>query len=217
MESMTQFRFRAFTLLEVLMAVTIFLLLAGGIFAAVSTATRTATDLTLARLQSERIDGLHRFLSHLCANLPATSTVELRVDSSREKSGSPELLISPAPAFTDFSSSHRSGGLVLGLTKNEQGVVSFSAANFDASLSGPDRDKDILRAPWIFLLPDVVRTRWRFQSQEQAGWQETWAPGQGRPVLAEFELVLSDGSTELWQFAIPRIQKPAQPKESPAP
>lgn len=198
------------------MAVTIFLLLAGGIFAAVSTATRTATDLTLARLQSERIDALHRFLSHLFANLPPTSALELRVDSSREKSGATELLISPAPAFADFATSRRSGGLVLGLAKSEQSAVSFSATNFDATLSGADRDKDLLRTPWISLLPDVVRTRWRFQSPEQAGWQETWAPGQGRPVLAEFELVLADGSTELWQFALPRIQKPTQPKESPA-
>ena len=191
------------------MAVTIFLLLAGGIFAAVSTASRTAADLTLSRLQSERLDALHRFLSHLWANLPTTATLELRIDSKRLKAGSAELLISPAPSFADFASATRSGGLALGLSA-DSGSPTFSAANFDAALSGSSRDEDLLHSPWIPLLPEVTAIRWRFQPEGQAGWQEVWRPENGRPVLADLEIGLSDGSSEQWLFVIPRLQKISQ-------
>ncbi len=195
-----------FTLLEVLMALAIFLMLAGGIFAAVSVSTRVSADLTLARLEDERSDALQRFLRQLFVNLPGTARFELRM----QKGGGQELLVTSAPEFANFSAqSVPAGGVALGAVAGDAGAPVFSLANFDETASPEDRDHQLRDAAWIGLLPDVTAVRWRFAADEGSGWQETWDQGKGRPGLAEIEITMSDGGSRQWQFLIPKVSASA--------
>ncbi len=196
-----------FTLLEVLFSLAIFLMLSGGIFAAVSVSTRVSADLTLARLEDERADALQRFLRQLFVNLPGTAQFELRVRSAGKGGGGQELLVTSAPEFANFSSqSIPSGGLALGTTSGEYGTQVFSLANFDDTTSPEDRDRQLRGAAWIGLLPDVTAVRWRFAADENSGWQETWDYTKGRPGLVELDITMTDGNHQLWHFLVPKVQ-----------
>jgi len=196
-----------FTLLEVLFSLAIFLMLAGGIFAAVSVSTRVSADLTLARLEDERADALQRFLRQLFVNLPSTAQFELRTQSSEKGGSGQELLVSSAPEFANFSAqSITSGGLALGTIASAAGPMAFALANFDDAASPEERDRQLRGPIWIGLLPDVSAVRWRFAANENSGWQETWDQTKGRPGLAELEITLNDGGRRQWQFLIPPVK-----------
>lgn len=197
---------RGFTLLEVLISVAIFLLIAGGIFEAVSISMKASRDISMARLESERIDSFQRFGRLLFSDLPGDSRVELRVRQGRGGRDIVELLLSPVPALADFSSDSRpSGGLALSALPDRAGAYTISAANFDDEASPVERDEALEAAVWIPLLPGVKSIRWKFAAPDSPWLEETWPAGRGRPTLAELELGLADGENSRFQFAIPRM------------
>jgi len=204
---------RAFTLLEVLLSVTIFLLLAGGIFAAVTVTMKASSEVALVRLESERLDALQRFLRHVFSNLPGETRLELRIRQWKSRGDVVELLFAPAPEFASFSqNANESGGLVLGAMPDGSGAFTFSLANYGAEGSADVRDKQLQDAAWTAMLPGVRKIRWRFAGSETTGLQETWLPANGRPGLADLEITLADGSAKHWQFLIPEIVSPAAPR-----
>lgn len=196
---------KGFTLLEVLLSLAIFLLLAGGIFAAVSVSTRVSTDLTVARLDGERLDAMQGFLRRMFSNVPGTARFELRVRQHERGESGVELLVGGAPEFTCFSQALPSGGVAISAQPDARGAYRFSLANYDDTASEVERDRQLRQADWIGMLPDVKAVRWRFASNEGRGWRETWKPGDGRPGLAELEITLSSGDKALWQFFIPAV------------
>lgn len=196
-----------FTLLEVLLSVAIFLLLVGGIFAAVSAATSASTQIALNQLETERFDSLQRFLRQVFLNLPGDARLELKTRPTGGSGNVIELQISPAPEFTDFSqNSLLAGGLCIAAIPDSKGNFRLCVTNFDSELPLSERDKQLSNATWIAMLSDVREIRWRFAGIDNPGLQETWQTSNGRPGLANFELTMSDGSTKEWQFFIPVVQ-----------
>lgn len=207
----------AFTLLEVLLSVAIFLLLAGGIFAAVSVTMKAANEITLTRLESERIDAFQRFVRVLFSNLPGRARAELRVRQWEGKGSVVELLLAPAPEFADFSrNAAETGGIALSAVPDGSGFFTLSLKNFGSELSPEDRDRQLRGPGWIALLPGVQEIRWRFASSNMPGLQETWDANNGRPALADLELTLADGSRKHLQCLIPEVQ-PISAQAAPAP
>ena len=207
---------RAFTLLEVLLSVTIFLLLAGGIFAAVTVSIKASGEIVRIGQEAERLDALQRFLRQVFSNLPGAARLELRIRSAGRRGAAVELLLWPVPEFASFSqNAQQSGGLALSAIPDGSGWLTFSLANFGAELSAENRDQHLQRAAGIVMLPGVRKIRWRFAAAETSGLQETWEPANGRPGLANLEITMADGTEKHWQFFIPAIQaageKAAQP------
>lgn len=195
---------RGFTLLEVLISVAIFLLIAGGIFEAVSISMKASRDISVARLESERLDSFQRFGRLVFSNLPRDARVELRVRQGRARGDIVELLLSPVPALADFSrDSRQSGGLALSAMPDQAGAYTIAAANFDSESSAAERDRALEATVWIPLLPGVKSIRWRFAAPESPRLEETWAEGRGRPTLADLEFTMADGEAPHFQFAIP--------------
>ena len=202
-----------FTLLEVLLSVAIFLLLAGGIFTAVSVTMTASGEITLARLESERLDALQRFLRTLFSNLPGPAQIELRVRPGAGRGNVVELLLAPTPDFVNFSRhAEESGGIVLSALPDESGRFTLAFKNFGAELSPQDRDRQLSGPGWIALLPGIREVRWRFSSSNDKGFQETWDAANGRPALAELDLRLADGSRRTFQCLIPHVQPQAPPR-----
>ncbi len=199
---------RAFTLLEVLLSVAIFLLLAGGIFAAVSATTQVSTEVALMRIESERFDALQGFLRKLFSNLPPAARLELRARDAGASGAVVELLISQAPAFAVFTrGGKRDEGLALAAIPDKRGALALSLSNIDVQ-SLQNRDQELQAAFWITLMPDIRQIRWRFAATQTTGLQETWVPNDGRPGLADLEISLRDGTSRHWQFFIPAVQIP---------
>lgn len=200
---------RGFTLVEVLISVGIFILIAGGIFQAVSTATSASSEIGLARLEADRLDSFDRFTRSVFANLPGDATFDLRVRQGGRAGSNIELLLTSTPSLADFSrNGTQTGGLALSARPDQSGAYTLCAANFDGEASASDRDKALEAVPWIPLLQGVRQIRWRFQSPDRNTLEETWQTDQGRPVLVDLDLVLASG--EVWhsQFLIPKVSAP---------
>lgn len=195
---------KGFTLLEVLLSVAIFLLIAGGIYLAVSAATRASADIALARLDSERMDSFQRFLRTVFSNLPRDAKVELRVRSGPASAGVIELLLSPVPDLADFTrDAQETGGAAISAIPDGAGTYTISVANFDSEADPTKRDKQIENANWIPLLREIRDIRWRFLAANAQDFEEAWDAGKGRPVLADLAVTLPDGGISDFQFAIP--------------
>jgi len=200
---------RGFTLLEVLLSVSIFLLLAGGIFTAVTVTTKASAEVALVRRETERFDALQRFLRQVFSNLPASTQLELRVRPVPSLGRAVEVLIAPAPEFADLSApTEQAGDLALGAIPDGTGALTFSLTNFNGTLSTTERDRQLENASWIPLLPGVADFRWRFAGTETSGLQETWEPANGRPALADLVVTMTDGTIKHWQFLIPELARP---------
>ncbi len=207
---------RAFTLLEVLLAVTIFLLLAGGIFAAVTVSIKASGEIVRIGQEAERLDALQRFLRQIFSNLPGTARIELRVRPVSGRGNAVELLLWPVPEFASFSQNAReTGGLALGALPDGSGMFTLSLTNFGAELSADNRDKQMQGAAWTAMLPGIREVQWRFAAAETNGLQETWDPSNGRPGLANLEITMADGTEKHWQFLIPALQPPGDVAPQP--
>lgn len=201
-----------FTLLEVLLSTAIFVLLAGGIFTAVSVSLTASSAVTLARWDSERLDAMQRLLQKLFSSLPANSRFELRARSMGGKTAA-ELLISEAPAWAAFTRSSGERGIAICGLPDGSGSTMLSVANFNAEESTDRRDAKLQDAAWMKLLPNMRGVRWRFAKAESTGGlQETWEAGEGRPSMINLEFQMTDGSSHSWFFHVPRLQAAPSPK-----
>ena len=205
-------RRNGFTLLEVLLSTAIFVLLAGGIFTAVSVSLTASSAVTLARWDSERLDAMQRLLQKLFSSTPANSRFELRVRSVAGKT-TPELLLSEAPAWAAFTRASGERGIAICSLPEAGGSTVLSVANFNSEESTDRRDAKLQEAAWMKLLPNVRGVRWRFaKADSTGGLQETWEAGEGRPAMVNLEFQMTDGSSHSWFFDVPRLQAAPSPK-----
>ncbi len=198
---------RAFTLIEVLVSVAIFIMLAGGIFSAVSVAVTASADVSEAQLATARMDAFQRFVRVMFLNLPADASIDLRIRQEAGKGAVVEMLVWPAPEIADFGGAGaRSDGLALAARPDGAGAFTICLANFDASEEDTARrDAELESLTWLPILPEVRTLRWRFGEANGTPLVETWKPEQGRPSMVDLELTRLDGSVLPLQFWLPPI------------
>lgn len=200
-----------FSLVEVLLALSIFMLLAGGIYAAVSVTIDASAAVAEARVQSERLDGMERLLRETFLTLPGDSTTEVR-----RRGEALDMQISPSPSWTLFSRGAGEQGLAFSVQPQVNGRGTLAVANFAVHPSPQRVEAELSAASWISLLPDLQNVRWRLAGTKSGGrWQETWEAGNGRPALVNLEFQLADGTPVSWFFKVPAIgtvQKAEEPR-----
>ncbi len=202
---------RGFTLVEVLVSVAIFIMLAGGIFTAVSVAVTASSEVSTAQLETARRDAFQRFVRVLFLNLPADAKLDLRIRQAAGRGDIVELLLWPAPEIADFGGpGQRSDGLALAARPDGDGAFTISVANFDASEDEVRRDAWLEETDWLPILPEVRTLRWRFGQANGTPLVETWKPDQGRPSMIDLELTRLDGSVLPLQFWLPPIAADAE-------
>jgi len=197
-------RLKGFTLLEVLMAVAIFILLAGGIFATIQSALRASAELSEAQLETSRDEAFERFCRHLFLNLPADSRIELHSQRWDPFGDLAVLLIWPAPPGMDLSLPH-GDGVVLALVPDGSGNLELAVTGFSSELSPGARERYLQGATWTKLLPKITWVRWRFVSQTDPKYVESWTAENGRPALVELTLGRGAKSEESFQLQVPVV------------
>lgn len=196
---------RAFTLVEIMVSVAIFVLLVGGIFSAVQAAFTTSNVIIETQLQTERFNAFQQFLRRLFVSLPANAMVELRIRGAAGRGDVIELLMWPMPEHLRFGSM-AGDGLALSAVPDGRGRFTFSVGYFLTSDPPEVRDAVLEEAEWLPLLPDVARVRWKFADARNPILSETWGQNSGRPGLAELELEMADGTQATFDFWIPPLE-----------
>lgn len=198
----------AFTLIEMVLALSIFVLLIAGIFAIANGTLELSNDLTYAQERAMMRQNLVEFFRKSFRTLPGDAALELKVKSV---GGSylPTLSIynggtsfSPGPALSPESSvevytEERPGGYL------RIGIRGLDADQTQAALQNKPVKVD--KRAELPLLDNVARFEWKFYDARSGQWESNWQHQRGRPMFAELNLALDDGQEIRAVFWIPPI------------
>jgi prepilin-type N-terminal cleavage/methylation domain-containing protein len=203
----------AFTLIEIVIAMTILGMITGTLFALIQGSVRGAAEIE--RIQREN-DSINRFLD-LCrrtfTTMPSTATLTLTLlDPNSPTTSGQEITISGAPHSFGFGFNPLSyKDTILGLRPDPNAVTDQNGAllNYlclsredlipqtDANGMALRQETTGLSAPdeqgryWMPLLPEVVSVKWRFYKEADQTWLEEWDDSNW-PDLIDIQLVMKD-------------------------
>jgi type II secretory pathway pseudopilin PulG len=197
---------RAFTLFEVLIAIAIFMLLAGGIFATVQAAFTSSAQIAGSQLDAERLDAFTQLVRRLFVSLPADAKVEMRIRKQADRGDVIEVLAWPAPNFLHFGA-ESGDGIALSAQPDGRGGFRMALGWFSSKDSPDERDRKLEREDFLTLLPGVKEVHWKFAPQRSSLLDDKWPAGSGRPGLVELALVLPPDRLVTSDFWVPPLQR----------
>ena len=217
----------AFTLIEIVIAMTILGMITGTLFALIQGSVRGAAEIE--RIQREN-DSINRFLD-LCrrtfTTMPSTATLTLTLlDPNSPTTSGQEITISGAPHSFGFGFNPLSyKDTILGLRPDPNAVTDQNGAllNYlclsredlipqtDANGMALRQETTGLSAPdeqgryWMPLLPEVVNLKWRFYKEADQTWLEEWDDSDW-PELIEIQLVMKDRTAPIRMvYSVPTL------------
>ena len=208
---------QGFTLLEVVISMLILALLAGSVYAIVSSsleASRTATD---QQLVLRRLDAFLRITRDAFLNLPAEGSITLEI--GRGRGGEPEQrLILGKPQGIFGLPSLAGGALVLASRAAADGTRTMTLLKIPANATDRER-AEALEAPGVPLLPKLRKPQWSFKAAApNSDWKEELPAGSPRPVLARLSLEIDELPEPIEAaFYLPPLGMPPASTNSSAP
>ncbi len=215
----------AFTLIEVVVALTILAMITGTLFAIIQGSVRAATQIERLQRENDSINRLLDVLRKSFTTLPSTATLTL-TSAQESATRQQELLITGAPNTLGFGPKPISySATTLSLRPDLQGRADETGnplynlslsrddlipqTNENSMALGVELDgvlaQDEQGRHWMPLLPDVSTLLWRFYRQSDDTWYEDWSRSEW-PDLIEIQLVMRDRVTPLRMvFGVPTI------------
>lgn len=201
-----------FTLLEIIIALSIFVMIMAGVFAIAKGSMELSETMTLTQERSMTRQNFVEFLRQSFRRLPGDAEIRLTVQSVRGAyvpvvqvfnggdafSPGPAL---PPEASVELFAQDKPGGyfrVALRLLDDKQTNSMRSGAG-----KRPPVGKDDIVMP---LIDNVARFEWKFQDSQNGKWENTWK-GQARPLFAELTFALDDGVVTRSVFWIPPIMR----------
>ncbi len=199
-----------FTLIEMLLAIAIFILLVGAVYTVVSVALSASANLGDQQMEARRIGAFQDFLRRGFVNLPAEAEISLRARSRGALGKGMELLIRPAAgAFEVGPSSGQGSGVVLGTMADKKGNTQFSIARFPARLDQDALTQYLDNALWVPVLDKIDSLRWRFWDKNLNQFVETWDKGQEHPEMIELTFAIVGEPPLTCIFRLPSLGQSA--------
>lgn len=197
-------RRRAFTLVELVLALAILAMLAGVLFAIVDSTLRTAAQLRERQDRTREVNAFLALCRKVFQNMPGSMSFEARVIPDG-KNFSTGLVFRDAPGLlwwgddkTPYSST------VLGARTQVGGLAGIGILQ-DTGENIADYLKDGKESrPWLILLPDLREVHWRFYGPGGNAWVEEWSNTAVRPTYVELTLVTAD-ETHAYVFRVPPV------------
>ena len=218
-----------FTLLEMVVALAVFVIIIAGVFAIAQGSMELSTDMRVSQERSMIRQNFIEFLRESFRRLPGDADITLEVQAARG-SYVPTLSVfnggdafTPGPAIgpdasVDLFANEMPGGyLRVGLRMVDADETSQRR---NAQGLAPQRRKGGPNDVVLPLIDRVGRFEWQFYDAQQQKWVNTWK-GPGRPLFAELKFALDDGDVSRSVFWIPPIMKrplngvPMQPALGP--
>lgn len=207
---------RAFTLIEVILALGILALLTGAIYS-ISSAALDASKATLdEQFAVRRLESFLRVTRDAFLNLPREGSVQLRITRSSGGAPVPELVFQEAAGLFGIPSLG-GGSLILAARPRADGSRTFSLLRVPKGIQGTELERLSSGNNWIPLLPRVEKVKWTFLANGE--WKEEWPEGSGRPLAVRLQMDYLElpGIPVDSQFWIPALGQAPQPAPPPAP
>ncbi len=204
-------RLPAFTLIEVVIGITILSMITATLFAIIRGSVRGAAEIEHIQRESDSVNRFIELSRRAFTTLPSTATLTLKMVQNTEPIIQ-ELTLAGVPDCFPFGMSPISlkdttlrirphpDGLA---DSNEMPLHYLSLSREDIIPQTDDRQSSNrqsttgMYAPdeegryWMPLLPDVVSLKWRFYAEKDKTWSEEWSKSEW-PDLIEAQLVLKD-------------------------
>ena len=205
-------RARGFTLLEMLVALSAFVLLMGGIFAIANSTMELGNDLAVAQDRSRIRLNFIEFLRRSFRSLPGEAEVRLAVQA-RGGTYLPNLnVINGGSSFTPGAALPPDTSVDLFAEERPGGYLRVGIRLLDNSQTQALRNGQPVRyarnQEALPLLDNVSRFEWRFYDGASNRWENNWKEAR-RPLFAEMTLRLDDGFETRAVFWIPPVVRQA--------
>ena len=214
-----------FTLIEVVVALTILAMMTGTLFSIIQGSVRAASQIELVQRENDSINRLLDVLRKTFTTLPSTATLELAL-TDQNVADQQELTITGAPNTFGFGIKPISySPTILGLRPDAAARVDAAGNPFYSlsisreDLIPPTDDKgvapnqeldgvlaqDELGRNWMPLLPEVSSLKWRFYKLSEDTWFEEWSES-AWPDLIEIQILMRDRITPTRMvFSVPTL------------
>ena len=197
---------KGFTLFEMILAAAIFVLLAGGVYFAVSASVKATARLGDDQIDARRSAAFQSFVRRGFHNLPFEARIFVRVRQLGARGQSVELLLSPAAGAFETGFEADGVGVVLGTRPDGHGKSDLCLARFPERYDHDELDRYLEKVGWIPLLHNVESIRWRFWDDMRKQFIDTWDQGTTRPRLVELTYRLVGGEDTLCVFSLSRLR-----------
>lgn len=214
-------RHRAFTLLEVVLGVSVLAILAGTMFTIVQNSLRATSEIEVIQRDNRRIERFIEVLRGTFNTLPRNANVELKLVETNPPMQ--ELVITGAPeAFAWGTEPVSRHPITLALRRYPEAITTEESPEYYVGLHRPDffkQDSDSLAEPlanptvltlggrstsmmpdergryWLPLLPSMKSMSWRLWNPGKKRWYER--AGASRPPMIELTLVPYERNTPI--------------------
>lgn len=209
----------AFTLLEMLVALSAFVFLMGGIFAIAQGTMELGNDLSASQERSQVRLNFIEFMRRSFRTLPGEAEIRLSVKQNGSSyvptlnfvnggsSFTPGVSLAPETSMDVYAEERPGGYLRVMLRVLDQKQTQAMRNNQAVRYT-----RDQITLP---LLDNVSRFEWKFYDASTNRWENNWKDGR-RPIMAEMNLRLDDGFETRAIFWIPPIiPNPSAQKQLP--
>lgn len=194
-----------FTLLEVVLAMTILALLAGALYSISTAAIESTKEALVTQFTMRRLEGFLHLTRNAFLSLPANGTIYLNTDNAANNNGVPDLYFQNAIGLFGLASL-AGGTLILSPRSANDGTRSFSILRIPKNVRGSDLATLYQGDTWVTLLPKIKKPHWSFF--KNGTWSDEWPQGAGRPQLVRLEMeVVGIGSMVEAIFYVPALVK----------
>jgi prepilin-type N-terminal cleavage/methylation domain-containing protein len=228
---------KGFTLIEVVIALTILSMMTGTLFAIIQGSVRAAAQIEGLQRENDSINRLLDVLRKTFSTLPSAATVTL-VLTDQNASETQELTITGAPNTFGFGPKPISySPTIISLRPDLQGRtdendnllynLSISRTDLipqtdDSNMAiGKELDgvlaQDEQGRNWMPLLPEVTSLKWRFYKLADETWNEEWSESNW-PDLIEIQLLMRERTFPIRMvFSLPTLNLTTGTNTLPAP
>ena len=205
-----------FTLLEMVVALAVFVIIIAGVFAIAKGTMELSSDMTEAQERSMIRQNFVEFLRESFRRLPGEAEISLEVTTQRS-ANAPSIEIfnggdafSPGPAIPPdasvelFANEMPGGYLRVGLRLYDADETNQHRNNLG---QGAKRRKPGPNDVVLPLIDRVLKFEWKFYNSMTQKWEPNWKSENGRPMFAELMFAMDDGQISRSVFWIPPIMK----------
>ena len=209
---------RAFTLIEVMLALAIFMILAGAVFFSVQSVTTASAVLGIEQLRSRKTDAFLSWCRRGFRSISGRSEIILRTRETGSAGLAVELIIRRAPGAFSLGEIDGAGGdVILGAIPDGKGGATLSVARFPGSWSLEDATKQLRNEDWFPLLENIRTLQWTFWNEPSGEFIEEQPAGSPMPELIRLRMTLESGEEIDSVFRPPRLvtrgQSPSEEDE----
>ncbi len=180
-------RAAGFTLLEMVITMAIFLLLAGAVFGVITGVLQSTSSLHENQGRRDQIAALNAFLKKKLGDLPVTSSLISYRRGEGEGLVQNGIVFGKVENVTAIDAKLQPNGYYTLRLGFAGGTLSSAGAN---NFPIPD-DDTTSPFKWTPLIHDVKTLHWKFQDKDTSQWVEQWGQTNNKPGIVEFSMKIA--------------------------